>query len=980
MSLNFKVFLGLIVLLLILSLNTASAVTCNFDAVINTAQIRSDSDLTWSSSVDAKLNDYLDIQTNVSLNRVAGDDSCNGTYVDAKADIFGYRNGNWEFIKTTQTITELVFYRENHTLPTWFNALQVNGDFEKYRADVFVREMNSGSWDDSQSVFAFVNDFANGACNDIRFVSHSVSMGENDSTTETFSVENNSDSRFNVTQVDAYDNSSIVSVSETNFDSSIPSNGNATIDVDIDSSSVSSTQNTAGYVKISGNFANGKSCSFSDIGTKSFPIQVTNNGGTGGSCSSIDLVLRNVSIDEDSTDTFDFSIDNPTDRTFIVDSIDLVNNSSYFSIEEVFHDSFINAFDSGQLRVRINSNAISGDRSGTVSVRVTGRFSGGDSCTASQIGIESFTVDVQEVSTNATCNDIKINTRNVSLNEDSTDFQTFTISNNNSQRFILTDVTAVSNNTSIVDIDVDNFDQIVDNGNASNVELRFNSNSVTTTRSTTASLRATGYFENGQKCSFSSIAQPVFTVTVRDQDNGSGSGTCSNIDVSSHTVRINEGQEEFESFTVSNRTNRNFIIDNVTITDSDNAFTSSAYQWDDRINANNSGTITARIKANSVSSEETGTANIQIRGHFSDGTTCSSSQVGTTSFTVIVGNNGSSGNNGTTCDDFSLSVPNFQRVSGRQTITVTVNNPVNRSGTVKLSGNNLSISPTSFSIPANSYFTKDIDVELLDGTRSFLVYDVDLKNCNVLSKTTEIIGSQLSGDFEIVSFPSIKNISGQGTIPVTVANNSDSQQQVEVFLEALPSSITSSKETINIPAGSSRTAQINVSGNIAGDYPAKLVVQVDNARQEKDLTIRLSGTTSGNLKINTTASDASITNSYNVSVKLSNNSTDAVSGTIQLNIPIGWSVSGNNHFDLANKESKTFTFSVTPNERLTDARTLGVDVLFDGQQVSDAVELQPASNPFGTAFATLGNSWVNLILVLIIILLIYALWKRSENR
>ncbi|MDO8538165.1 MAG: DUF6049 family protein [archaeon] len=973
-----RVFLGFV--LLVLLSTTVSAVTCNFDAVINTADIRSDSDLTWSSSVDAELDDYIDIQTNVSLNRVSGDAGCNAAYVDAKADIFGYRNGNWEFIKTTQTITEQVFYLDNETLPAWFNAFQVDGVYEKYRIDVFVREMNSGSWDDSQSIFAFVNDFSDGACNDIDFISRTVTMNENDSTTETFSIENNSDSRFNITQVDAYDNSSIVTVDETNFDTSIASNSSANVDIDIDSSSVSSTQNATGFVKISGEFANGRTCSFSDIGTESFPIRVLNSGDSGsGTCSSIDLRLTNVTIDEDSTDTFDFTIDNPTDSTFIVDNIDLVESSQYFDVEEVFHDSFINQFDDGQLRIRVNSNAISGDRTGTVSVRVTGRFSGGDSCTASEVGIESFTVNVEEGSNNAACTDIKINTRNVSIDEDSTDFQTFTISNRNDSRFILTDVQAVSNNSALVDVDVDSFDEISDNDDASNVELRFNSSNVSSNKSTTAYLKATGYFENGQTCSFSSIAQPVYTITVRNTDDSDGS-VCANIDVSSKTVRVQEGQEEFESFTINNRTNRNFIIDNVTVSDSDNAFTSSAYQWDDRVNANNSGTITARIKANTVSQEEVGDARIQIRGHFTNGTTCSSSQVGTVSFSVIVENSGSTGgSSGNSCDDFELSVPNFEKVSGRETINVAVNNPLSRTGTIKLSGNNLSISPTTISIPANSYFTKDIDVELLSGTRSFLVYDVDLRNCNVLSKTTEIISSELSGDFEIVSFPSIKNISGEGTIPVTVQNNSDSQQQVEVFLEALPSSISSSKETLNIPAGSSRTAQINVSGNVSGDYPAKLIVQVDNAKEERDLTVRFSGSNSGNVRANVTASNASITNTYDVLVKLTSNSSDSVNGTIELNVPDGWNVSGNNQFDLAARENDTFTFNITPNRTLSESETISINVFFDGQQLSEAVELQPATNPIGTAFAVLGNSWVNLVLVIIIILLIYALWKRNSN-
>ena len=697
-------------------------------------------------------------------------------------------------------------------------------------------------------------------------------------------LENNSGTRFNVTQVDAFDSSSIVSVDERDFDSSIPANGFGNVDIEVTSNSVSSNQTVLGFVKISGNFSDGRNCSFSDIGTQSFSIRVLNDGGTS-ACSSIDLVLTNVSVDEDSSETFDFSIRNPTDTTFIVDDIELVESSAYFNVVEEFHDSFINEFSEGDLRIRVNAFPISGDKSGSVQVRVHGRFSAGDSCSPTEVGVESFTVSVQEVSNNTTCSDIRINTRNVSVNENSTDFETFTISNLNPTRFILTDVQAVSNNSSVVGIGVDDFEQTVDEGNPANVELRFNSNEVSSTRSSTAYLKAEGYFTNGVNCSFGSISQPTFTITVRNED---GSPSCSLIDVQPHTIRVNEGEEEFGSFTVQNRSNRNFIIDNVTVSDTDTAFISSAYQWDDRVNANSSGSITARIKAGDVSREETGTALIQVRGHYTDGSTCSSSQIGTTSFTVIVENNGVTSSS---CNDFSLTAPSFEKVSGRKTLTITVNNPLDKTGEVNLSGNNLSISPSSFNIPANSYFTKQIDVELLDGTRSFLVYDVDLPNCNILSKTTEIVSTELNEQVEIVSYPQVKTINERGTIPVTIRNNSGSQLQVEVFLEALPSSISSSKETINIPSGSSRTAQINVSGNIEGDYPAKLIVEVDNARQERDLTIRVS--------------DSRI--------------------------------------------------EETPAE-------------------------EPSPAPFGTAFALLGNSWVNLILIIIIVALIYALWKRGKSQ
>jgi hypothetical protein len=68
MSSILKVFLGFV--LLVLLSTSVSAVSCNFDAVINSAQVRSDSDLVWSSSVDAEFDDFIDIQTNVRLNKM----------------------------------------------------------------------------------------------------------------------------------------------------------------------------------------------------------------------------------------------------------------------------------------------------------------------------------------------------------------------------------------------------------------------------------------------------------------------------------------------------------------------------------------------------------------------------------------------------------------------------------------------------------------------------------------------------------------------------------------------------------------------------------------------------------------------------------------------------------------------------------------------------------------------------------------------
>ncbi|MBI4052600.1 MAG: cupredoxin domain-containing protein [Candidatus Diapherotrites archaeon] len=146
-------------------------------------------------------------------------------------------------------------------------------------------------------------------------------------------------------------------------------------------------------------------------------------------------------------------------------------------------------------------------------------------------------------------------------------------------------------------------------------------------------------------CRFHSEMTGTVRVLPRNGNGGgSGNSSCADITVNTHSVYVNENESVTERFSVRNNSDRTFYVDEVNVSDNSSYFNATEGYFSPSIAANGSGELEARISAGSVDFDQSSSATAGLRGRFSDGRTCSFSEIGDERFNVFISNNGASGN------------------------------------------------------------------------------------------------------------------------------------------------------------------------------------------------------------------------------------------------------------------------------------------------------------------------------------------------
>jgi len=709
-----------------------------FAASVNFAEVKSDSDNYWSNTADAIGGDSIDIKASVFLGyyEYYNTEPIPNPYarVEAKAEIYGYDGSNWDYIGTAGTISQYIYINESQDF-YWNNAFTADSYYYQYEVRVYAR-YDYSYWSDYDN--AFVNVSLTNYCSDIKVNTYSVDLDEETTKYQTFTVSNDSSDRFYIDSIDAFsDRPGIFTVTEYDYDSSIPANGSASIQLKITAWEVSSDQSGTARIRVSGHYANNESCSYSEIGEKTFTVYVNDVSPTT-NCSDIKVSTRSVYLDSGKTSYENFSIKNNSGEDFSITSIDVYDNSSYFSVSKEDYDSYINANSSGILETKVIAEETTIDRSGTAYIKINGRFDNGDYCTYSDIGIQSFTVYVNGME-QIYCDDISISTKTIELNENSSKTESFSIYNNSSEKFYLDDVQAYDY-ASAFNVEASDYSDYLNSNNSGYIKIKVNSNSVDSDQSNTAYLKVKGHYASGRTCSYSDIGEKQFTVRVLNISKPAPN--CSDLDIKTQSITLKAGENAIEEFSLVNNSPQNFYIDSVQAYDYDSGFESSAASLNDKADAfGGSADIQVKIKAYDSAESKTGTAYIKVKGHFTDGKQCSYNDIGVESFKVTVKEKEVIKE----CSDFKLTVPAEKSIKGNGSLSISYDNPLNKSAEIKMYGTGLTVSPSKFSISANDYGTKTIEVKLSGDEDTFLVYEIKMSGCNISSKTTKITSIKEEG-------------------------------------------------------------------------------------------------------------------------------------------------------------------------------------------------------------------------------------------
>jgi hypothetical protein len=237
-----------------------------------------------------------------------------------------------------------------------------------------------------------------GICSDIRIITETVYMNEDDVETVTFKIMNRGMDDFIIEDVQTSDDSQYMRITDAQYDDIVEAGDEIDLDLEIETERSTISRDATGYIQISGRFDNGATCSFNDIGQTSFRVRINSGSSSSSSaCSDIELDAKDIEIPENRVTSKEFTIFNNSTRDFDITNIEVSESSSYFSARIIDKPSSVDSDESEKIIVSFDAKQVSGDRTDTAKLRVSGRFSNGKTCSLSSIS-ESFDVTVKDSS------------------------------------------------------------------------------------------------------------------------------------------------------------------------------------------------------------------------------------------------------------------------------------------------------------------------------------------------------------------------------------------------------------------------------------------------------------------------------------------------------------------------------------------------------------------------------------------------------
>jgi len=223
----------------------------------------------------------------------------------------------------------------------------------------------------------------------------------------------------------------------------------------------------------------------------------------------------------------------------------------------------------------------------------------------------------------AYCSQIKITTHTMSINENSTYPDYFTVINSNTgENFKIQTVSLSSNDPSTFTItQTGNLSQIYAGQQDARINFTVKTGNADSTKWSSGNVGIIGQFsDSGTWCNLNyNNGGQTFSVQVIDKPSAT-TGKCSQITSTPYTLYIDEGQTQ--SFGISVRNDSNEDLKNVVmgVTDDSSAFSASIDQANafTRLRSGETKSIGITIGATNVSYTQSGTAYIRIEGDFLD--------------------------------------------------------------------------------------------------------------------------------------------------------------------------------------------------------------------------------------------------------------------------------------------------------------------------------------------------------------------------
>ena len=350
-----------------------------------------------------------------------------------------------------------------------------------------------------------------------------------------------------------------------------------------------------------------------------------------------------------------------------------------------------------------------------------------------ELGLEEATIDVE----NNSCDEINLIASNFSINEGDTSTKTVTIENNTGADFRITSADFSTSSSLIRSGEVEYSSEYVDAHSDELIDLIIETGYVSSNSSTIIALSVAGYLGN-TFCSATAIGKKNITVTVNNTSSTNTGSTstnsdCDDIDIQTRFVEFDESTNQNLVFGIKNNSTKRFEV--LAVESYSSNFTLSNYFNEKYIFSGQTGELILSAQLPNVSQNRTVQGTVKVRGMFSDGRSCSFTQIGTKTFDVTIIDSANNSLN-PNCSGFNISAPNSLVIENYGELAFTISNNTNRTATTIIEGS-IDVSPTVIVLPRNSSLTRKISVSLNSQT-GFVKFVPSVEGCAVSEKIVQL--------------------------------------------------------------------------------------------------------------------------------------------------------------------------------------------------------------------------------------------------
>ncbi len=399
----------------------------------------------------------------------------------------------------------------------------------------------------------------------------------------------------------------------------------------------------------------------------------------------------------------------------------------------------------------------------------------------------------------ASCYQIGFYRNDLTLNENNSINYTQRIYNNTGQNFYVDSVNVYSND-SFINIQKNYYDPIISANSTGNINLIISANEVSSTMTGSVNVQVSGHFADGTNC-YTSQINTSFNVAVNNTNsennpnppipppNPQNAGTCADISLNTQDFVLSQNETQYKEFFLHNFSDKTFYVDFAGVGDFVDNVYSELWKASSFVEPNSTVFVGAKVSSLDFSANSSGKGYVNLRSHFSDGTTCNQDDVFKNSFSIDLKVPASAQLQqvqDNKCTGFRFDAPSSRSLPAKGEVKIFINNPLNEVASVSISGEGLTAEPKTVYVNANSYSDKTVYVTL-NGNSGKIKYYIEYK-CGAFSQSTQITNSAQN----------VSDLASKVEISASTKQNAD-RYEVEVSLKNKSSETISGNIDFDIP-------------------------------------------------------------------------------------------------------------------------------------------------------------------------------------